>query len=77
MTSRQGAGPPAAAARYHVFIQARGDQGLSARRIRQELWEERGYSHGLPQRAALRGRLKRQRPDVADVLEHPPGGGAR
>ncbi len=66
-------GPPPTAAPYHDFIQAGVDQGLSAQRIWQDLCEERGYCRGYLSVQRYVRRLKRQRPEVADVLEHPPG----
>ncbi len=70
-------GPPSLAAPYHEFIQAGVNRGLTAQRIWQDLCEERGYGHGYLSVQRYVRRLKQQRPEVADVMEHPPGAEAQ
>lgn len=48
-------------------------RGLTAQRIWQDLREQYGYGHGYASVKRFVRRLKRERPEVADVLEHPPG----
>jgi transposase len=70
-------GPPSSAEPYHDFIQAGVNQGLTAQRIWQDLGEGRGYSRGYLSVQRYVRRLKQQRPEVADVMEHPPGAEAQ
>lgn len=66
-------GPPSAAAPFHDAIRAGLERGLTAQRIWQDLRDEHGYAHGyLTVQRYARG-MKRRRPEVADVMEHPPG----
>lgn len=67
------AGPPSLAAPYHELIQAGVDKGLSAQRIWQDLVEQQAYSHGYLTVQRYVRRLKKQHPEVADRMEHPPG----
>lgn len=66
-------GPTAAAEPYRDVITAAVACGLTAQRIWQDLREAYGYGHGYASVKRFVRRLKRQRPEVADVLEHPPG----
>jgi transposase len=70
-------GPPSAAAAYHEFIQTEVNQGLTAQRIWQDLGAEHGYGHSYLSVQRYVRRLKQQRPEVADVMEHPPGAEAQ
>lgn len=58
---------------YRVFIENERARGLSAQRIWQDLREEYGFGYGYCSVKRYIGRLKRRRPEVAGVLEHPPG----
>ncbi len=55
------------------MIEAAVNQGLSAQRIWQDLQTDYGFGHGYASVKRLVRRIKREHPDVADVLEHPPG----
>jgi transposase len=66
-------GPMSAAAPYREVIAQALGQGLTAQRIWQDLREAYGYGHGYASVKRFVRRLKRERPEVADVLEHPPG----
>src|SRR5262245_37807421 len=70
-------GPPAAAAPYRAQIEAALAQGLSAQRIWQDLGEQVGYAHSSGSVRRFVRQLKRARPEVADVLAHPPGAEAQ
>jgi len=65
--------PRSAAEPYREAIEAALARGLTAQRIWQDLREEYGYGHGYASVKRLVRRLRRERPDVADILEHPPG----
>jgi len=66
-------GPTAAAEPYRDVITAAVARGLTAQRIWQDPRETYGYGHGYASVKRFVRRLSRQRPEVADVLEHPPG----
>jgi transposase len=66
-------GPLSAAAPYHEVIEKGLERGLTAQRIWQDLREEHGYGHGYLTVQRYARRVKRRRPEVADVMEHPPG----
>jgi transposase len=66
-------GPKSAAEPYRDFIQAAVAKGLRAQRIWQDLREEYGFGHGYASVKRLVRRSKQAHPEVADVLEHPPG----
>ena len=66
-------GPESAAEPYRQVIQAALAKGLSAQRIWQDLREEYGFGHGYASVKRLVRRLKAEQPEVADVMEHPPG----
>lgn len=70
-------GPASLAAPYHAAIVAALEQGLTAQRIWQDLVEEHGFAGGYLSIQRYCRRLKRQRPEVADHLEHPPGAEAQ
>jgi transposase len=66
-------GPTSIAHLHRDFITVGVERGLSAQRIWQDLVEERGYSAGyLSVQRYVRG-IRGARPEVADVMEHPPG----
>src|SRR5712691_2598598 len=67
------AGPQSLAAPYQESIQAGVDKGLSAQRIWQDLVDVHGYGHGYLTVQRYVRRLKKQHPEVADRMEHPPG----
>ncbi len=58
---------------YRAIIEAALSRGLTSQRIWQDLQEEYGFSHGYCSVKRYVGRLKRTRPEVAGVMEHPPG----
>jgi transposase len=64
-------GPQSAAEPYREWISAAVSKGLSAQRIWQDLREEYGFGHGSVKRFVRR--LRQSHPEVADVMEHPPG----
>jgi transposase len=66
-------GPISAAQAHHDFIAAGIKRGLTARRIWQDLVEERAYTGGYLTVQRYVRRIRRARPEVADVMEHPPG----
>lgn len=66
-------GPRSAAEPYRELIQAAVGQGLSAQRIWQDLQKDYGFGHGYSSVKRLVRRIKKEHPEVADVLEHPPG----
>jgi len=66
-------GSRSAAEPYREFISGALARGLTAQRIWQDLREEYGYGHGYASVKRFVRRLRQERPEVADVLEHPPG----
>lgn len=70
---RLGPGPQPVAAPYRAAVEAGLARGLTAQRIWQDLREEYGYAHSSGSVRRFVRALKRARPEVADVLEHPPG----
>ncbi len=67
-------GPPSACEPFRAAIEAGMDKGLTAQRIWQDLVEEDGFAHGYESvKRFVRRQRGRRRPEVADVLEHPPG----
>ena len=66
-------GPKSAAEPYRELIEAAVARGLTAQRIWQDLRDDYGYAHGYSSVKRFVRRIKRTRPEVADVLEHPPG----
>ena len=66
-------GPRSVAEPYRELIQAAVAQGLTAQRIWQDLREDYGFGHGYSSVKRLVRRIKKEHPEVADVMEHPPG----
>ncbi len=66
-------GPMSAAEPYREVIEAAVSKGLTAQRIWQDLREQYGYGHAYASVKRFVRNIKRSRPEVADVLEHPPG----
>jgi transposase len=58
---------------YRGIIEAAVEKGLSAQRIWQDLQEDYCFRHGYDSVKRFVRRVKRRRPEVADVMEHPPG----
>jgi transposase len=58
---------------YRHVIEAAVDKGLSAQRIWQDLKDDYHFSYGYDSVKRFVRRLKRRRPEVAAVMEHPPG----
>jgi transposase len=58
---------------YREVVEAALAKGLTAQRIWQDLREEHGYGHAYSSVMRFVRTIKRRRPEVADVLEHPPG----
>lgn len=66
-------GPLSAAEPYRPVIEAGVAKGLTAQRIWQDLRVEHGFSASYSSVKRYVRRLRRSRPEVADVMEHPPG----
>jgi transposase len=66
-------GPQSAAEPYRELIKAAVAQGLTAQRIWQDLREDYGFGHGYSSVKRMVRRIKKEHPEVADVMEHPPG----
>jgi transposase len=66
-------GPPSACEPFRAEIEKGVEKGLTAQRIWQDLVEEHGFAHGYESVKRFVRRLRRRHPEVADVLEHPPG----
>ncbi len=58
---------------YRHIIEAFVAKGLSAQRIWQDLKEDYHFNHEYASVKRFVGRIKRHRPEVAAVMEHPPG----
>jgi transposase len=58
---------------YRELVEAAVATGLTAQRIWQDLREQYGYGHAYSTVMRFVKTIKRRRPEVADVLEHPPG----
>jgi transposase len=58
---------------YRHIIEAAVTKGLSAQRIWQDLKDDYHFSHGYDSVKRFVRRLRRCRPEVAAVMEHPPG----
>lgn len=71
------AGPRSAAAPYREAIEAAVVRGLTAQRIWQDLREQHGFSSSYSSVKRFVRSVKAARPEVADVLEHPPGAEAQ
>jgi len=63
--------------RYREIIEAAVARGLSAQRIWQDLQEDYCFPHGYDSVKRFVRTVKRRRPEVADVMEHPPGAEAQ
>src|SRR5487761_1541715 len=60
-------------ARDRGGVEAGVERGLTAQRIWQDLCEEHGFAYGyLSVQRFVRG-IRGRRPEVVDVMEHPPG----
>jgi transposase len=66
-------GPKSVAEPYRELIKAAVARGLTAQRIWQDLREDYGFGHGYSSVKRLVRRIKKEHPEVADVMEHPPG----
>lgn len=66
-------GPPSACEPFRAEIEKKLEKGLTAQRIWQDLVEEHGFGHGYESVKRFVRRLRRHRPEVAGVFEHPPG----
>jgi transposase len=62
---------------YREIIEVAVNQGLSAQRIWQDLQEDYGFRHGYDSVKRFVRTVRRRRPEVADVMEHPPGAEAQ
>lgn len=62
---------------YREIIEVAVNRGLSAQRIWQDLQEDYGFRHGYDSVKRFVRTVKRRRPEVADVMEHPPGAEAQ
>jgi len=71
--ARVSTGPKSAAEPYREVIEVAVAKGLTAQRIWQDLKEEYGYGYGYASVKRFVRRIKGAHPEVADVLEHPPG----
>ena len=71
--ARVSTGPKSAAEPYRDIIEAAVAKGLTAQRIWQDLREEYGFGYAYSSVKRLVRRIKQAHPEVADVLEHPPG----
>ncbi len=68
-----GPGPVSACEPFRAVIEAGVQRGLTAQRIWQDLCEEHGFAYGyLSVQRFVRG-IRGRRPEVVDVMEHPPG----
>ena len=67
------AGPANAAEPYRAEIEAALRKGLTAQRIWQDLREQYGFGYSYSCIKRFVRRIKRTRPEVAGVMEHPPG----
>jgi len=70
-------GSASACERYREIIEVAVTKGLSAQRIWQDLQEDYGFSHSYCSVKRFVRTLKRRHPEVADVMEHPPGAEAQ
>ena len=67
------AGPHSSCEPYHQDIEAALAKGLTAQGIWQGLREEYGFGQGYASVKRFVRKLKGAHPEVADVMEHPPG----
>ncbi len=66
-------GPKSVAEPYREIIEESVGKGLTAQRIWQDLVEHYGYGHAYASVKRFVRRVKQAHPEVADVMEHPPG----
>ena len=66
-------GPANVAEPFREFIEAGVAKGLTAQRIWQDLRAQYGYPHAYPSVMRFVRKLRRRRPEMADVMAHPPG----
>lgn len=66
-------GPKSMAEPYRELIEAAVSKGLTAQRIWQDLREDYGYAHSYASVKRFVRKIKQAHPEVADVMEHPPG----
>lgn len=71
--ARVSTGSASACAPYQDYIENGLKLGLTAQRIWQDLREEFGFGHSYPSVKRFVHGLKKRRPDVAGVMQHPPG----
>jgi len=67
------AGPRSSVEPYREAVEAAVAKGLTAQRIWQDLREEQGFGGGYTSVKRFVRRLRQAHPEVADVMEHPPG----
>jgi len=70
-------GSGSACERYREIIEAAIARGLSAQRIWQDLQEDYCFRYGYDSVKRFVRTVRRRRPEVADVMEHPPGAEAQ
>ena len=71
--ARVSTGSQSACEPYRHFIEASVAKGLSAQRIWQDLRDDYHFSHQYASVKRFVGEIRRHRPEVAAVMEHPPG----
>ena len=71
--ARVSTGPVSACEPYREIIEAALAKGLTAQRIWQDLCEDYRFSHQYASVKRFVRTVKRHRPEVAAVMEHPPG----
>ncbi|MFC1911956.1 hypothetical protein ACFLXG_02210 [Chloroflexota bacterium] len=71
--ARVSTGPASACEPYCSIIEVAVARGLSAQRIWQDLQEDYHFSHSYCSVKRFVRTVKRRRPEVAAVMEHPPG----
>jgi transposase len=71
--ARASTGSESACEPYRQVIEEAVEKGLSAQRIWQDLKEDYHFGHGYCSVKRFIHRIKHRRPEVAAVMEHPPG----
>jgi transposase len=71
--TRASTGPASACEPYRSIIEAAVARGLTAQRIWQDLKEDYHFAHQYASVKRFVRTIKRRRPEVAAVMEHPPG----
>jgi len=66
-------GPVSVTEPYRAVVEEKVRRGLTAQRIWQDLCEEHGFAHSYETVKLFVRKVKRRRPEVADVMEHLPG----